>query len=314
MTKTKEKTKFLDDLEGEEREIIQAKSTIVDKLNHVKEHLFTYVKSTIPYLNYYDHESLRNDALKIKNKADTLLKNINYQEIDLKDFILSNTNLDLEEKQTSVLGIYSGILLDNLNLDFFYINGIGNEFSHLFEFSNNCKNLVIDNFKGDEIGYGISNSNILALINNKGYHIGSDIAAYGSKINKVFFYNNIGDGIGHGIARKGFAEKVIYLKNSGDNKTITDFLGDINTLVAIRNETNNTYELDFEETILKKDTIKELIYKDNKRIYFHHLPIDFEDYINRTNIKYLLPLADHPDKCRGEKFATTLIELLDLIK
>jgi len=95
-----------------------------------------------------------------------LLGNIKFTEIDLKEFILAKANTDYQEDYSAALGLFTGCLLEILTKrnteegkrTIVYINGQGNKFDYLFSHARAVDTLVVDNFRGDNICYNISNS------------------------------------------------------------------------------------------------------------------------------------------------------------
>ncbi|MFC1698092.1 hypothetical protein ACFL1H_07145 [Nanoarchaeota archaeon] len=258
MVKTKDNIQqFLDDLGGDEREIIIPKSgPVIDKLNGVRDMIIH------EFDDGYNHILIRNNIKKIYKKIykrlEELSLNLNYDKKDLTNFIHANINLDIGNGN-SILGVYSAYLLDKLNLDFYYIDGKGNEFDQLFQGSQNCKNLIIENFQGDHVGADISTSGLLAFINNNGDKIGKSAGDQG-ETNNVFYINNKGKEIGSTVAYEGKANNVFYINNIGD--LICYFVcvqGKINSILALNNE-----GMGFGKDLANEGEINNLIVKDNK--------------------------------------------------
>ncbi|MFC1697777.1 hypothetical protein ACFL1H_05565 [Nanoarchaeota archaeon] len=269
MVLEKEKiTTFLDDLKGnQERELIQPESTTLDKLNAVRDQFFKefYNKKISTRIKIY----IKKNYETVKKRLNELTNNLEYDQDDLKNFIFSNCNLDLD-LEGPILGVYSGYLLDKLNLDFFYINGLNNKFNYLFLCSKNCKNLIIENFEGFDVGAYISTSGLLTYLNNKGRNIGIAVGSEGNdeftfnsnpyrKINNVFYINNIGDGIGCDVADDGNASFVAFINNKGHY--ISESVGtngNIDTLFAVKNSGHRLVN-----SLTKYGKINNIVLKDN---------------------------------------------------
>ena len=109
------------------------------------------------------------------------LKDVDYNENDLENFIIARANLynsfDPEQK---ILGAYAGFLLQLLThrnkkqgkRTRFYINGEGNKFDYLFCSAQDIDELIVDNFRGTGICSHIINeeskANLVACLNIKG--------------------------------------------------------------------------------------------------------------------------------------------------
>ncbi|MFC1697776.1 hypothetical protein ACFL1H_05560 [Nanoarchaeota archaeon] len=313
-------TSFLDDLGGDEREIIiPGSNPTMDKLNAVRDQLFEeFNDDTISTgLQLF----IKEEHQKICERLDKLTNNLQYEQEDLKNFIFENSNLDIDILEP-VLGVYTAYLLDKLNLDFFYINGLNNQFNYLFCNSKNCKNLIIENFSGFNIGLYISTTGLLAYINNKGKNIGLEVGYDGKtddpfydmemkgRTNNVFFINNKGKQIGFSAAHATKASFIAFINNEGEY-TAKSFCehGDIDTLFALNNKGDY-----FGKSIAEYGKINNLILKDNKGINplnnLDHNDTKIENayLINNENIGYInshcikncyvynkIPQREHPN-------------------
>ncbi|MFC1698198.1 hypothetical protein ACFL1H_07695 [Nanoarchaeota archaeon] len=208
--------RFLEDLKGnEERDITSTKSTTVDILNSICHKLL------------YEHDE---DGIDIHSRQLPALYNMmleftkkeidfDIDKSDLKYFIYANCNKDANDYVKGMYGIFTSILLDILDLDYFYINGYGNRFDSLFSLARNIDTLIIDNFEGDEIGSYIasyeSKANLVALINNKGNRIGINIASENGEVKNLIYFNNNGYHIGTAAVNEGKVNNFIFLNNTG---------------------------------------------------------------------------------------------------
>ncbi|MFC1698251.1 hypothetical protein ACFL1H_08000, partial [Nanoarchaeota archaeon] len=187
------KTIFLDDIKGEEREIIIPKSNAVDKLNDV------YNEIDLDYIDWEKYLTIIKDEL--NNKIKPILNKIDYNNDDLKSFIYSKCNLYKDEYP--VLGYFTGILLETLterNKDnHFYINGHGQRFDYLFYFTKYVDKLIIENFQGDFIGNYIG---------------------FKGEVNLLIMNNIHGDDIAQGMCNNG-TFNTMFVTNSGDNVFFT---------------------------------------------------------------------------------------------
>ncbi|MFC1698091.1 hypothetical protein ACFL1H_07140 [Nanoarchaeota archaeon] len=349
MVETKDKTKFLDDLGGNERELTQPESTTLDKLNEIRDIIIKEYNSRNNYL--FLNTFMKEAYEEINNRLDELTSDLKYKEIDLKNFIYANSNLDLGDS-AATLGAYSAYLLDKLNLDFFYINGFKNHFDHLFQGSSNCKNLIIESINGFDVGANISNSGLLAFINIKGDQIGTH-AANERKTNNVFYINNNGKDIGISVAEFGEASFIAYINNkgeyigreSGHSAEIDTFLainnvginylrsiimnGELNNLVLIENKgfnplehigsdggkIKNAYFIDNDYSTNKN--IKNLFIVNSKILENDDKDqsvIKYEKLIKQKNLQNIVKLANNPDQCTGEDFAKYLVKISEEIR
>ena len=122
-----------------------------------------------------------------------LLKDVNFDEDNLRDFILSRTNFDGTDKESLMLGCYSSVLFNMLydknkkenKPNCFYVNGGGNKFDYLFTAIPNSDVLIIENFSGDRIlgttVHKISKANIIICRDIVGSHLCESLG--GGKLN-----------------------------------------------------------------------------------------------------------------------------------
>ena len=108
----------------------------------------------------------------MQEKTGTELKDVKYNENDIKAYIYANANKELETNPARILGIYTGCLLTILTQrnkkkdkeTILYINGKGNRFDYLFSHAKHFDAVVLDNFKGERICEGIARQGKAGLI------------------------------------------------------------------------------------------------------------------------------------------------------
>ncbi|MBT5022164.1 hypothetical protein HON01_05045, partial [Candidatus Woesearchaeota archaeon] len=188
------------------------------------------------------------------------LNEVNFNNADLTNFIFSRINSDCDELEAKIVGMYSSALLEILtennrekNLSTrFYINGDGNEFDYLFFGVCNFDELIVDNFKGNNICEGAcsggNTGNFLALLNLEGDNIAEGIGGGKRQILETGEY--VG-GLNHLVVSGCNSSRVCdYMAGGGyigtclflDNKKVEsvgymaiNHLGTIDSLIAYNN-------------------------------------------------------------------------------
>ncbi|MFC1697779.1 hypothetical protein ACFL1H_05575 [Nanoarchaeota archaeon] len=179
---------FLDDLGGKEREIIIPQSTNLDFIiktwerfnDSFNDHLSEYKLSQNNSFGYYFVE-------------DSLFETV-ITDDDIKSFIFTLSYNDYDFEKITKLGRFTGYLLRKWfeKNDNFYINGHGIEFDYLFFHTTNLKNIIVDNFKGNEIMSNLGTNGVagnIVTMNCVGDYIAKNIGTYG-KVNSVIGLNN----------------------------------------------------------------------------------------------------------------------------
>jgi len=134
------------------------------------------------------------------------LKDVEYNEDDLKNFIMARANIynsfDPEQK---ILGAYAGFLLQLLThrnkekgeRTTFYIDGKKNKFDYLFCSAQDIDELIVDNFRGTGICSYIINeeskANMIACMNITGGYTLFKAGTNGGKINLLVCKNIKGE-------------------------------------------------------------------------------------------------------------------------
>ncbi|MFC1697780.1 hypothetical protein ACFL1H_05580, partial [Nanoarchaeota archaeon] len=255
---TKEKTQFLDDLGGKEREIIIPQSTNLDFLiNHWK--------------NYrVDHKDIHKYLY--EDTFEPSLNNIDFSNEDLNNFIYTLSTIDIGSN-LEVVGTYTGYLLrywyekqrdNNKNTDF-YINGHGLKFNNLFQETKYAGNVIVDNFKGQHIFLNFAKegkAGNVVLMNCSGMANGQLIGNEYSKVRSVIALNNCGmqvaaacqnidyyiainnkaDYTGGNCANDGDINLMILSENIGDNIAINlgKNQGEVHSVFMINNDLLST--------------------------------------------------------------------------
>ncbi|MFC1697760.1 hypothetical protein ACFL1H_05480 [Nanoarchaeota archaeon] len=174
---------FLDDLEGEERDINIPKDSDIENLMKTFE---SWSDNTL----IDDHESFGPHYFKLIELIENNLINKN----TINEFVSVYLNNDFENKKQEMLGIFTGAMLDIYTKKFqddIYINGHNNYFNYLFHHAKNINTLILDNFKGDNIlrKAGTENINNLIIANSNLKECCNYIGQKG-KINNLILLNN----------------------------------------------------------------------------------------------------------------------------
>ncbi len=178
---------------------------------------------------YYDslHKKI---YARLKNN---LLKEVQFDETDLCDFIYLNLDRKSDYLEQVIFGIYSGCLLTLLTernreqnkRTKIYVNGEGKRFSYLFHSAKDVDELIVNSFRGESIcdlvaSYG-GKANVIAIVNCFDYSDGTNnVASYGGKVGLVLSANSqISD-----LARK-----------AGSNK------GNVGSLISVNDYSSAAY-------------------------------------------------------------------------
>lgn len=174
-------------------------------------------KSTVEYLLETCNEVIQEYKTKITNNYNkmqevyqAMYKKIEkklpeYNEKDLTSLIFTKANNEHDKKESTALGLYTGILLHILTKrnqkkgkkTQFYINGKGNKFDYLFYFAKEVDELTIESFTGDNICECIASyegkANKITLNNNKGNYTAWYAGSDQGNINTLIINNNKGN-------------------------------------------------------------------------------------------------------------------------
>ncbi|MFC1697762.1 hypothetical protein ACFL1H_05490 [Nanoarchaeota archaeon] len=203
----KEHLKFLDNLGGNEREIKQIEDRLEPYFENLKELLNYEVKNDLKDYDGFYEISKRN------------LSETDITEGNLRDFIYTNINNELEIEDQRILGKYTSIILELLNEKTenltFYINGNGQKFDYLFYYAKNFHELIIDNFVGRNICTAIADKgtvNLIMAVNCKVQQSFNHIPFHVGYVDSLIVVNNI---IEDGVYSIGNLNNLIIANNSG---------------------------------------------------------------------------------------------------
>ncbi|MFC1697763.1 hypothetical protein ACFL1H_05495 [Nanoarchaeota archaeon] len=238
----KEQLKFLHDLGGDERELEIVKTTAV---NNLCKYFDQFLPITTKKFN--DLKWLKNaptddffGSRPIYDYMKKEVKNLDFDEQDLKSFIYINYSKEYSLFEQSHLGIFSGILLEQLDQNEVYINGLNQFYNCLFKWTKNFNNLILDNFQGqftfNNIGAEGKINNL--IIANSELDMGAEyLGGRGGNIDTLLFLNCSGNHMGSSIGEnKGKVNKLIIANNYGEYSM---HMGDESEVNFILNAYNN---------------------------------------------------------------------------
>ncbi len=155
-----------------------------------------------------------------------LLKDVDFNQKDMEDYIFMKANGDYEDDETLILGLYTGCLLHLLTLrnrekgekTIVHLNG-GEDFTafdHLFYYAKHVDELVVENFFGD--------------------YLCANIASYGGKADYVALIRCGDYSVAEGIAHAGEIKTLAVIDCIGDfNSNIVASNGKIGSAILVGN-------------------------------------------------------------------------------
>lgn len=155
------------------------------------------------------------------------LKNTEYNAEDLMNLILSIDNHEFKKNDMSFLiGSITSSLLELLtrrneeagNNEVLFFNGHGKEIDHLFQYCSYCKDIVVENFKGNNIctNLGINGkARNVVLKDIEGDYCGYKMGSRGGNVNNAVLINCSGKFNFTSIGEKGSVGTVFAIKNYG---------------------------------------------------------------------------------------------------
>lgn len=174
---------IFDELDGidEARKVQVREKTTLDKLLEVVFDIAEKRRNaySLSYFTHFDMNDLNYIDIYKRMKEEELV-DVTFTDEDLRNFILSMANHDLDINTAQCLGMLTGCLLQLLTernaqegkTTTFYINGNGNRFDYLFLCAKDVHNVIVEDFCGDYLGYGIGSylghANLVCGLNLKG--------------------------------------------------------------------------------------------------------------------------------------------------
>jgi hypothetical protein len=213
------------------------------------------------------------------NKIYAHLKDLQFDEADLKAYVQKQSFEECEDELVKkiIRGHITGCLLQLLTernrekgkITRFYINGEGNKFDYLFYHASEVDDLIVDNFKGEEIcssvgargrarsvtvlncegGFNVASkigsnegsAELLILHNNKGHNQGM-LAGHNGKIGLLIATKNKGNTLTSNVGATGYADILLLSHNEGDQPghMAASFNGNMNRLYVLDHKGDNT--------------------------------------------------------------------------
>ncbi len=177
-----------------------------------------------------------------------------YTEQDLQDLLLAKVNNDYNDKETIVLGIYTGVLLHVLTErgeqeekpTVFTFDLNENEFHYLFYFAKRAGEVTVRKVKGDYtcsfIGSYGGQVEKLVIAQNTGDYAANGAGSYGGTIGTLLITQNNGDHAAQWAGSDGGKIGTLLItRNTGNDaaKWAGSDKGRIDTLLIDRNKGNN---------------------------------------------------------------------------
>ena len=257
---------MFEDLKGIEKEREERKR------KHNLERLIEAGKKTIIKYKGIDYTKETN----CHNKIYDYLKDLQFDEADLKAYIQTQSLREYEDEEKIILGHITGCLLQILTeknrekgkRTRFYINGEGNKFDYLFYHASEADDLIVDNFRGEEIctsvgargtvrsvtvlnceegfngaskiGSNEGSAELLILHNNKGHNHGM-LAGHNGKIRLLIATKNNGNTLTSNVGATGYADIMLLSSNEGDQPghMAASFNGNINKIYVLNHKGDN---------------------------------------------------------------------------
>lgn len=262
-------TSLLENLKGiqKERDITVREKTGLEKLLDIESEIVReYSKRDTR------HGDKINEAyLSIYKELKERLKEVDYNEEDLKGLIYAKIDNEYDIKQSIALGLYTGSLLQLLTernrqkgkRTIFYIDGKGSNFNYLFYFAKEVDNLTVENFSGEhicgEIGSYGGNAGVVLLKGIKGDWTGDGIGSDGGSAGVVLLKDIKGDHAGWGIGSDRGSIGVVLLKDikgDGAGEKIGSYKGKVGKLYC-HNVSNISHNIKAKRIIKGEEALKE---------------------------------------------------------
>ncbi len=196
---------------------------LMDAGEKVVEKYYSYVEEE--YSN--DQKEVLKAYYSMYSEVETiLLRDVVFDERDLRDYIEIKSDLDLDERRTKVLGLYTGCLLELLTgrneaaglSTNIYLNGHGRKFSYLFSHARKTDKLFINNFKGRHVCYNVGSYggyvNSMIIVNGEGVRAGDSSGKKGGNVGLCLVVNQEGISPGGGVAFQGGNVNLLILANN----------------------------------------------------------------------------------------------------
>src|SRR3989338_4371559 len=176
------------------------------------------------------------------------LNDVYFTEEDLRTFILSNVNNNLDINTSQCLGLFTGCLLHFLTernahageITRFYINGNGNRFDYLFLGAKYIHDLFVENFYGDNICKAIANNGgqagLVCGLNLKGEGSLRGIGSYDDIVRQVLGITLKGDYVFNGCGQaRGVIDQLICVGATGNASfsNLAGYQGHIKQIIGV---------------------------------------------------------------------------------
>lgn len=172
-----------------------------------------------PIANFWGVEGRRKTYDTISHFVSERIDSV-YSESDITSLVLGS-EADLSKQEKTVLGLYTGILVDLLTQrnnaenkrTVIHVDGHGMEFPCLFSGARYFDEIYVKNFTGDEIcsnlGSDGGEGNNVLIMNVNGYKTGGNIASYGGSVRTIVIMDSKSERFCENVAGNGKADMII---------------------------------------------------------------------------------------------------------
>ncbi len=188
-------------------------------------------------------------------KAEKILKDIEFDALDIDSYIFSRINIDLDPIDETNRGMFTGCLLEILTKrrrkqglgTRFYINGHGAKFPYLFLFAKHVDELVVDGFKGSSVcsfvGSYNGSANLVAAVNCAGNSL-DRVGYQGGDCGIILAVKDSSPNLGRKICSAGNAGLIITTECLGGlmHHGTASFGGKVDLYIASKNSCNTDFD------------------------------------------------------------------------